>query len=69
MYTTFDVIVAGKLIYSTGSTLGGTEEEAHQRALEVAIHLAKHDHTRTPVVKRVEHDSIISKLNLNQKGE
>jgi hypothetical protein len=56
MHTTFDVTVQGKLIYRTGSTGGGTQQEAHQRALEVALDYASKHNQEVPVVKLVTHE-------------
>lgn len=56
MYTTFDVTVNGKLIYRTDTTLGGTLEQAHKRALEVALHYASRNSQDVPVVKRTIHE-------------
>lgn len=55
MHQTFDVTVNGKLIYRTDWTLGGTQKEAHERALDVAMHHAKHNPKDVPTVKLVNH--------------
>lgn len=66
MHATYGVMQDGKLRYKTEWTLGGTEDEARQRAHDVAQTIKRHQPHTEVTIERVTYVNVSPPLNIGE---